>query len=148
MHNDFDSLAGWLGMTPPPSLTREKAHSGTYSIKVDSNTEYSIGYTKPLGQMSAARVTKLRLEAWVWVPSPASSALLVSTLAEPGAKPLSWNGFDVAKAVTKYSEWVHVSKVIDVPAAATINTLFNIYLWRATAPQPIYLDDLKISAVK
>lgn len=148
MHNDFDSLAGWLGVTPPPSLTRDKAHSGAYSIKVDSNTEYSISYTKPLGQMSDVRVTKLKIEAWVWAPSPSSSALLVTTFAEPGAKPLSWNGFDVAKAGVKYGEWTHVSKVIEVPPVATTNTLFNIYLWRTNAPQPIYLDDLTVSAVK
>ncbi len=148
MHNDFDSLAGWLGVTPPPSLTREKAHSGAYSIKVDSNTEFSIGYTKSLGQLSDVRVTKLQVEAWVWVPNPSSNAVLVVTLAEPGAKPLRWNGFDLVKAGAKYGEWTKVSQVVEVPAAATTNTLLNIYLWRTNAPQPIYLDDLTVSAVR
>ena len=148
MHNDFDSLAGWLGVTPHPSLTNEKAHSGAYSLKVDSNTEYSLNYKKPLGQLSDVRMAKLKLEAWVWVPDAASKALLVTSFAESGAKPLSWNGFDLTKSGAKYGEWTQVSTVIEVPAAATANTLFDTYLWRTGSTQPVYLDDLTVSAVK
>lgn len=147
MHNDFDSLSGWLGVTPPPSLTRDKAHSGTYSIKVDGSTEYSISYNRPLGQLSDVRITRLKVEAWVWVPDPSCNAVLVVTI-EPGAKPLSWNGIDLVKAGAKYGEWTHISQEVAIPEAATANSLLNIYLWRTTAPQPIYLDDLTVSAVR
>ena len=149
MQNNFDDLAGWLGDAPQPSLTREKAHSGHYSLKVDGNTEFSIGYTKPLGQLTEARVNKFKVEAWVFAPGADAKALLVTvfTNPEPGSKPLSWVGFDVVKATSTYNDWTRVSEVIEVPAATTANTLFNIYLWRTNAPQPIYLDDLTVSAV-
>lgn len=148
MHNGFDELAGWLGAAPQPSLTTEKAHSGRYALKVDANTEYSLGYTKPLGQLSEARVTKFKVEGWVWAPSADAKVLLVTTFAEPGAKPLSWVGFDVVKASSKYGQWTQVSEIIEVPAASTTNTLFNIFLWRVNAPQPVYLDDLTVSTVQ
>ncbi len=44
--------------------------------------------------------------------------------------------------------WQRVSEVVEVPAVATANTIFNLYLWRTGAPQPIYLDDLTVSAVQ
>lgn len=148
MHNGFDELAGWLGIAPQPTLTNEKAHSGRYSIKVDANNEYSISYTKPLGQLSEARVAKFKVDAWVWAPSANDKALLVSTFGETGSKPLSWVGFDVVKASPTYGQWTQVSEIIEVPATSTANTLFTIFLWRINATQPTYLDDLTISAVQ
>lgn len=148
MRNNFDELAGWLGAAPQPSLTTEKAHSGHYSIKVDATTDFSIGYTKTLGQMSDRRVVKFKIDAWVLVPGADAKALLVTTFGESGAKPMKWTGFDVTKDTPTNGDWQRVSEVIEVPAVATANTIFNLYLWRTGAPQPIYLDDLTVSAVQ
>ncbi|MEJ7661966.1 MAG: hypothetical protein WKG07_21540 [Hymenobacter sp.] len=67
--NDFESLDGWLGGEVGPSLTREQAHSGVYSVKVDPKVDYSMGYSNPLGRLSSSQVTKLKLHGWVFLPS-------------------------------------------------------------------------------
>ena len=151
MHNDFESLAGWLSQTPPPSLTHEKAHSGHYSVKVDANTEYGLGYNSTLGQLSDVRITKLKLDAWVLVPNSRAGGLLVTHMGDiiPGQTPLLWDGFDVVKACNgKYGEWTHISKVLEIPATATNSTNIGIFLWRNKETQTVYLDDLAITEVK
>ena len=148
MHNDFESLTGWLGQAPQPSLTTERAHSGRYSLKVDKATEFSLSYATTMGQLSTSRLTKLKLDAWVFAPSADAGALLVTNFSDgiPTHKALLWNGFDVVKASQQYGEWVHVSQVLDMPAALTADTQLGIYLWRNKGELPTYLDDLTISA--
>ncbi|MVN76384.1 hypothetical protein GO988_08610 [Hymenobacter sp. HMF4947] len=148
LRNDFDNLAGWLGTAPQPSLTRERAHSGQYSIKVDANTEFSLGYASTLGQMSEERITKIKVDAWVLAPNAEAGGLLVTHVgdAPPATKPMLWDGFDVVQAANqKYGDWAHVSKVIDIPAEANANTNFGIYLWRNKGNATTYIDDLVIT---
>lgn len=148
LRNDFDSLAGWLGTAPQPSLTRERAHSGQYSIKVDANTEYSIGYNGTLGQLSEERIAKIKVDAWVLAPNGDAGGLLVTHVgdAPPATKGMLWDGFDVVQAANqKFGDWVHVSKVINIPAQADANTNFGIYLWRNKGNATTYVDDLVIT---
>ena len=146
--NDFEHLAGWLGPTPNPTLTKEKAHSGQYSIKVDGNSEYSLGFSSTLGALRDVRVKRIKVTGWVLVPSAQASALLVTHGGDavPNGKPLVWEGLDVVKAVEgKYNQWVEVSKVVDIPDAASATTGLGIYLWRSGGNQPVYLDDLTVT---
>jgi len=147
MHNDFESMAGWMGPTPSPSLTTEKAHSGKYALKVDGNTEFSLGYNNMLGMMSKARISKIKIEAWVFSPSAEAGALLVTTISDGVAdhKPMLWDGFDVVKASDKHNEWVQVSKVIDVPASVNYSSHLGLYLWRNKGTLPTYIDDITIT---
>ena len=147
VRNDFENLSGWLGTAPQPSLTRERAHSGQYSLKVDANTEYSLGYASTLGQMSDVRITKIKVDAWVLAPSADAGGFLVTHVgdAPPATKPMLSDGFDVVQAAQKYGEWAHVSKVIDIPTQADANTNFGIYLWRNKGNATTYVDDLVIT---
>lgn len=146
--NDFESLAGWLGVTPNPSLTDEKAHSGHYSIKVDGTIEYSLGFASTLGALHDTRVKRIKVTAWVFVPDAQAVALLVTHAGDaPNVKPLLWDGFDVTKAVAgSYGKWVEVSKVMELPGAVTAATNIGFYLWHTGGSQPVYLDDLTVTA--
>ncbi len=145
--NDFESLAGWLGKASSSSLTEEKAHSGRYSIKVDDSIEYSVEFASTLGALHDARVKRIKVAAWVFVPNAQTVALLVTHAGDaPNAKPLVWYGFDVTKAVAgKYNQWVYVSTVVELPDAVTAATNVGFYLWRSSGNQPVYLDDLLVT---
>jgi hypothetical protein len=145
--NSFEALAGWLGTAPQPSLTKEKAHTGQYALKVDGATPYSLNYNNTLGQMSEVRLTKLKVSAWVLVPNAESRAVLVTHIgdAPPATKALLWDGFDVVRASKKYGEWVHVSRVLAVPAEATADTNIGLYLWCNQGTGATYIDDVIIS---
>ncbi|MBO3271898.1 hypothetical protein [Hymenobacter defluvii] len=147
--NDFETLAGWMGATPVLTLTEEKAHSGWYSIKVDGSNEYSIGFNSTLGALHDVRVKKIRVSGWVFVPSEQATACLITHVGDaiPKTKPLLWDSFNMVKEVQgKYNQWVHVTKVLDIPMAADAYTNIGFYLWRNYASnQPVYFDDLVVT---
>lgn len=147
--NDFESLAGWIGATPNVSLTKEKAHSGNYSIKVDNNVEYSLSFNSTLGALHEVRVKRIKISAWVFVPNDRALATFVTHAGDndPSGKPLVWDGFDVVKAADgKYNQWVEVNKIVDIPEAAVATTTIGFYLWRSGGTEAVYLDDLTVSA--
>ncbi|MBO2030045.1 hypothetical protein J4D99_01475 [Siccationidurans ginsengisoli] len=146
MSNDFDHLDGWVG--DAASLIREQAHSGAYSVVVKPGTDYSLGYSNPLGRLSAARPDKIRISAWVMRTGGPQAAMLVVEIKDPatGAKIL-WDGLDLGKKVSKLNEWQHIDHVIEVPPTVSANSRIMVYMWTAGANQPTYLDDLTVSPV-
>ena len=142
--NDFESLAGWVGEAP--SLTQEKAHSGRYAIKTDKGLEYSLGYRNKLLNVSTARLSRLRLTAYVLATQPNSPAVLtlqVNRSPQDGATVFS-QGIAVAKAVKTAGEWTKVSEVITLPAEVTGANELRLYLWQPGATAPVYVDDLSL----
>lgn len=145
--NDFESLDGWLGGEVGPSLTKEQAHSGVYSVKVDPKVDYSMGYSNPLGRLSSSRITKLKLHGWVFLPSDQAGAQLIIQLLNPNdPKPLVYDGLDLLNEgkAKGYNKWIEFEHVVPIPEAATYNSQLKIYLWKAASAQPVYLDDLQL----
>lgn len=145
--NDFDTLAGWLPEPQSATLTREKAHSGHYSLKVDGTHEYSLGFNALLGQLHETRISKIKVSAWVFVPSAEAKAALVTAVSTPGApsdKPLLWESLDLSQT-KEINKWVEVSKVVTLPANTAPTNALVLYLWRTSGNQPVYLDDLRVT---
>ncbi|UOG74690.1 hypothetical protein MTX78_21550 [Hymenobacter tibetensis] len=151
MASDFESIQGWLPDLQNPTLTRDKAHSGKYSIKIDPTYEYSLTYRANLGQLSSARVKKMKISAWVFVPNAQAQAALVTTIdgAEANGQPLLWEAANMSESVRgQFNKWVEITKEIVVPAEATYTSRISIYLWRSgSVSAPVYLDDLAVQLV-
>ena len=146
VNNDFETLAGWLPEAQDATLTREKAHSGSYALKVDGTHEYSLGYHAQLGRLRDTRIRKIKVTAWAFVPT-GSSASLVITVGNPVApsgQPLLWQALELGKS-KEFGKWVEVSKVLTLPETATAASTLGLYLWRTGSNQPVYLDDLRVA---
>ncbi len=150
--NDFEAMEGWNGDAPtPPSLTREKAHSGNYAMRVGPDVEYASGYIGALGKLSPTRLSKVQVKAWVYVPGGEPAAALITQVmdpATPGAPPLLWDGLPLSKSVSKRSEWVQIEKTLTLPATVNPNCKLYVYLWRGTSPAVAYIDDMQILRVE
>lgn len=145
--NDFESVNGWMNGAATPSLTKERAHSGVYAVKVDPTTEYSLGYNNQLGKLSAVRIAKVKIRAWVNLPTENTPVTLVVELKNPGEpKPALWESLDLlTEAKAKgLNQWIEVEKTVDLPASAAYTSQLGVYLWRGSSSQPAYLDDLQI----
>lgn len=147
--NSFDQLEGWTNGAPAnPSLTKDKAHSGDYSVKVAPGIDYSLGYNDQLGHLSAARVAKIRLHGWVFLPNDKAGVVLVTEVGNPGEpKPLNWDGLDLlkeAKDKSSLNQWLEIDHTVDIAPAANYLSVMKVYLWRSSSSQPAYLDDLQI----
>lgn len=147
--NDFEAVDGWSTGVPVPSLTKEKAHSGTYAIRVAPGLDYSTGYNNLLGKISTTRLRKVKVQAWVFVSNPQSTAVLVTQIhSVEQSKDLLWDGLDVTKAAKETNKWVQIEKEVVLPETATYTNQLLVYLWRNGSAQPTYLDDLRISRVE
>ncbi len=145
--SDFDTLAGWLPEAQSATLSRDKAHSGRYALKVDPGHDYSLGYKAMLGQLHETRIKKIKVTAWAFVPTADAKASLVVTVGNPDPandKPLLWDALELNNAST-VGKWAEVSKVVTIPDKALPISPLGIYLWRTGGGQPVYLDDLRVT---
>lgn len=150
MANDFEAIDGWAGTMNSPSLTKEKAHSGRYALKVGPDAEYSLGYDILLGKLSPSKLKKIKVTAWGMLPNghaAATLAVILTDPATPDAKPLMWEGLDLNKEIKTYNKWVKLEKTITLPENASYAHRFTIYLWRTEATETAYLDDILVEKV-
>lgn len=146
--NDFESLDGWASGVINPSLNKEKAHSGVYSVKVNPGIDYSLGYNNQLGKVSATRIHKLRVHAWVNVPNDKATTLVVTEVKNPGQdKSIMWDGIDmIQEGKSKgFNKWIEVDKTLTLPESINYNSQLLFYLWRGGSTQPTYMDDVQLS---
>jgi len=144
--NDFEATAGWNDNLA--LLTRKYAHSGQYAITVDKEHEFSLTYQIPLDTVSSQkRIKTLHLEAWAYLLSDKSSGDLVLQISDPAQnnKNTLYETIKLGEAVRTYNNWTLVSKDIPVPNEVTAAQQMKIYLWRSSASEPVFVDDLKVS---
>lgn len=143
LSNDFESLTGWA--PEHPSLTREKAHSGQYSIKIQKGIDYSLTYRNLLARMAPNRIDKVRIKAFVYLTKPAKAALAVQLVKSATDGTSVFNqSIDLTSKVKKEGEWTAIDEVIDLPASAEPSNEFRIYTWGAEGDEVVYLDDLQV----
>jgi hypothetical protein len=149
--NDFEELEGWTADTQLPSLTRDKAHSGTFSMRVGPGIDYANGFIGALGKLSPTRLNQVQVKAWVYLPNGNATAALVTSVIDPAAadgKPALWDSLPLEKAAKSRNEWVEIEKTITLPANAGPNFKLYAYLWSGGAPNLAYIDDMQILRVK
>ena len=143
LSNDFESLTGWN--TENLSLTREKAHSGQYSIKIQKGIDYSLTYRNLLGKMAPNRIDKIRIKAFVYLTKPTGASLTVQLMqsATDGASVFNQT-INLNSKVKNVGEWTEINEVVALPASATPGNELRIYTWGANNDEVVYLDDLQV----
>lgn len=141
--NDFESLDGWG--VESPSLNREKAHSGQYSIKIQQGIDFSLTFKNLLGKLSPTRVKRLHVKAYVYMTKPAGGSLTVQ-LMKTGTDGAEFNqGIALDTKVKKPGEWTLVEQTFDLPAEASPSNQLRIYMWGSPGDATVYLDDLEVT---
>ena len=142
--NDYEAVVGWI--PNPESVTRERAHSGTYSVRVGPTNEFGMGYDMVLEKIIDHRPHKIRVEGWGYMTDANSTARLGFQLFDGAqGKEIFGDGIDYATAVKTPGKWVKISKDITLPATVAGTQQMRVFLWRSMAGSPAYIDDLRIS---
>lgn len=145
MFSDIDGMVGWL---PDPSvITKGEAHSGDYSLRVDQTHEFSPGYTAIMGQLSPTRLRGVKLEAWVYATDKNAAGKLEFVLKDAAGAELLRDQTHLEE-VKDYGSWVLVSKDIIFPPTTNYSSKITIYMSRAGATTPAYVDDIKLTALR
>lgn len=137
--SDFENLEGWVPENA--SLTTEKAHSGTYSIKVGPANEFSLTYISKLGRLSTTRLNKVRLKGWYFLTKPGPAYMVVQVV-NPDAN--GTNAFYEKVTLDKVGAWTEVEQALTLPPALDPASQVRLYLWRSTATDAAYLDDVQL----
>ena len=146
MTSDIDGAVGWVA--DPNALTKGEAHSGQYSLRVDQAHTFSPGYTAIMGKLSPAHLRGVKLEAWVYATDKNAKGKLELVVNEaPGGKELVHDQTRIDEAGA-FGKWVKVSKNIIFPSTVTYSSQLVIYVSRAEATSPAYVDDLKLTALR
>ena len=147
MSTDFDALVGWV--SDGGTLSTAQAHSGRYSLTVDSQHEFSINYSVPLSQLSNTRFRGVQVDAWIFVPDKGPTAQLVAVLKDAAGTDIMHENIDLGEKLRgNYGQWIKISREVNFPATANADSRLVMYLWRANAPGPTYLDDLQLTSLR
>ncbi|GAB3827419.1 hypothetical protein GCM10028821_11140 [Hymenobacter jeollabukensis] len=140
-------MAGWVPATP--SLTKERARSGLYSIKTDKDIEYSLTYRQLLADVVSSKPRKLRLTGWVNTSGPDADAILsLQILSSKDGSTVFNEGVNVKEQVKKPGSWQQVSHEFVLPEKAISTDELRVFLWRAGSGAPVYLDDVELQLVE
>lgn len=144
----FEEVSGW-GIDPT-TLTKERAHTGVYAMRVDKDHEFSLTYDVVMGKVSPRKIKKMNLHGWVFLPTDKTAAILGIQITDPdqGNKEVFGDGVKMQETVKDYNKWVEVDKDIELPATIAPTHHLKMFLWRAGAADPVYVDDLTLKVVE
>jgi hypothetical protein len=145
---DFEQPGPGIG--PPPGLPGFRAHSGANVLTVATGTEFTPIYpARALGLAVPAGVPRrLRLRAWVWLPSGRTrNTVLVATVNCGGRRPDVWQGLSLNQVVRRFQKWERVELPVTLPADLVPFDQLTVYVWHQEADgEPTYVDDVEIDA--
>ncbi|TGE05492.1 hypothetical protein [Hymenobacter fodinae] len=142
----FEELAGWGGLDTG-LLTKTRAHTGQYCIKVDNTHEFSLTYDVVLGEMSPRKVKKINLHAWVLLPTDRTNAILGIQVVDPAnGQPVFGDGVKM-ETIKKYNKWVEIDKDFELPETIQPTHHLKLFLYRDAAFDSVYADDITLKIV-
>jgi hypothetical protein len=141
-YNDFESIKGWTYV----NLSREKAHSGIYSNKLDSSSVYGETFRQHFFEISDAKVVKVKLSLWAYL-TPNAKGKLVVDIRNKDSKTVFWAGQHLELA-PKRDEWQKIDTTITFAADSIsgAGNLISVFPWNLSK-SPIYIDDFRVEFV-
>jgi hypothetical protein len=126
-------------------VSTDFAHTGTHSIKLDNNTEYSPGITESLATINTTEGI-VDASVWVYLPDTSSEAALVITF-ESNGKATDWYAVALKDYAHQSNKWTQVIGSRKIPNAAASGDIMKVYIWNQDK-KTLYFDDLDVKVFK
>lgn len=123
------------------TLRSGNAHSGEWYCELDSINQYSIGYSKKIKDLPVKNARKIKMSAWLYLPTFGSKANVVMTVGEQGKEATIWNGLNSEDIVDTEKQWTQVTGEFSLPENMNPEHTFMVYVWNYSN-EPIWCDDL------
>lgn len=141
---DFDNLRFWGH--DEWNLTNEKAHSGDFSARTDSSTEYSQTFEMVFSYAKSKGYKAMQVTAWLYVDNMNAKAGLVASV-ESSSGSAAYQSADIKNFITAPNQWEKISVYLKLPESAPDNANIKVYLWSPNKAK-IFMDDVSIKLVK
>jgi len=122
------------------SITNLKAHSGTYSFKLDSTQLYGFMFISKFEEILKQRAKKAIFKAWINSEDPLAKAKLVVAINNKEGKQLYWQAMD---AKIKLNNWEETTSEFDLKTFVSKGNTIVCYVLN-DSKAIIFCDDLKI----
>ena len=141
---DFDNLRCWA--TDQWNLTGEKAHSGDFSARTDTSTEYSQTFQMEYSYAKAKGYKSVQVAGWFYVTNMSAKGSLVCSVESAGGSP-AYESADLKNFITAPNQWEKITVSLKLPENAPDGAKLKVYLWSPNKSK-IFLDDVTIKLTK
>ena len=138
--NNLECIDCWRNKA---DLSKDFAHSGMFSSKMDSLFEYSTIFEIPVKSVLPQSIKKVLVILWVYFPQKVTNGNLVIQTKQDGVTKF-WIGYKLEDQVKKANKWTEVTFSTNLPDNISNKDSIGIYV---TNPQKnkFYVDDFDIN---
>jgi hypothetical protein len=144
-HNGFENRQDKKGS----HYTSEKAHTGKWSLKMDSSIRFSPCFELPLNSLVGQGSTEIRASVWVYPVHPVTetpASLVVSF--QHGNTAYDYHAYNLEdpqnSSKLRINHWNKVAVHYPIPKNRRNSDIVKVYLWYR-GKKEIYFDDLEVS---
>ncbi|HTB05897.1 MAG TPA: hypothetical protein VK806_03015 [Bacteroidia bacterium] len=141
-YNDCESIKGWTTVT----LSKEKAHSGVYSNKIDTIHPYGLGTRLLFKDISDKKIQTVKVNAWVFL-KPRAKGKFVMEIRNHEGNTVLWDSYSYNYNTMETNNWHFVSKDFKVTdLASDLENTVAVYPMSDGKPD-FYVDDIQVEFV-
>jgi hypothetical protein len=146
--NNFDHLDGWGGINSA-SLSKKQAFSKPFSLKIDKNEQYSLGYSKELSKIFGGAIpNKMYLGAQVFRNSELSKGFIVLEVKNNTNSELEfYKTYRLDSLCQSIQRWEAVKVEFNLPKIIHMHSVFKFYLMHESGQDETFIDDLYFDTV-
>jgi hypothetical protein len=136
--NDMENMS-WINLQ---TLSKKMAHSGRFSSKLDSLTEYSFGYSNTFSNLSDTLPFSVDVSVWIYYPQLKIKSSLVISI-DSVNKNIYWKGVPLADSIKAANQWQEVKVTFELPKKIMPSDQIRIYVLN-NEKSSFYMDDLSL----
>ena len=126
------------------SLSKDIAHSGSYSIKLSGTDSYSENIIKRFSEVSTDTIKFISTSVWIYPKEEDPVFATVVSIEKPDGQSISWQGKATDRMHLVKNQWHKINFRADLrDLKITPDDVAKIYLWNKKGGT-VYADDLEI----
>jgi hypothetical protein len=124
------------------TLSKEFAHSGRFSSKVDTVFPYSFGFSGTFNMMSDTLPVSVDVSVWIFYPQLKINSSVVLSI-DSVNKNIFWKGIPIKDSIKTINQWQEIKTTFEIPKKILPTDNIKIYVWNIDK-RTFYMDDLSI----
>ena len=136
--SDLEQLA-WINQS---TLVKDIAHSGKFSSRLDSVTQFSFGYENTFSDFCDSMPLSVDVSVWINYSQLGINSSLVMSIDTIG-KNIYWKGYPLKDSIKNINQWQEIKAGFEIPKNILPNHKIKFYVWNPDN-KTFYMDDLKM----
>jgi hypothetical protein len=136
--NDLENMA-WINLQ---TLSKDVAHSGRFSSRLDSLTEFSFGYSNTFSNLSDTLPFSVDVSLWIYYPELKINSSLVISI-DSVNKNIFWKGIPLIDSIKTANQWQKINVTFELPKKIMPTDQLRIYVLN-NEKRKFYMDDLSL----